>query len=236
MTAERWREIENLLQAALERAPAERQAFLDQACAGDADLQREIESLLRFHPQAEEFLEAPPAELAAEMVDAEQQASPVGRMISRYRIERQIGEGGMGVVYLARDLELGRPAAVKLLSKRMTQARDRVRRFRQEARAASALNHPNILTIYEVGRIDGEYFIAAEFVAGQTLRAVINKGPARLADALDMTIQVAGALAAAHHAGHHSPRHQTGQFDGPTGRYRQGVGLRPGQAERNARD
>jgi TolB-like protein/Flp pilus assembly protein TadD len=128
-----------------------------------------------------------------------------GQMVGHYQIERQLGAGGMGVVYLAHDTRLGRPAALKLLRPDLTQDHERMRRFRREARAASALNHPNILTIYEVGQADSPvgdaHFIAAEFVDGQTLRAVCQRAGLTLGAALDILIQVAGALSAAHEAG-----------------------------------
>src|SRR5215470_15742666 len=128
-----------------------------------------------------------------------------GQMVGHYQIERQLGAGGMGVVYLAHDTRLGRPAALKLLRPDLTQDPERVRRFRREARAASALNHPNILTIYEVGQADSAagdgHFIAAEFVDGQTLRELFERAGLTLGAALDILIQVAGALSAAHEAG-----------------------------------
>jgi len=130
---------------------------------------------------------------------------PAGRMVGHYQIERRLGAGGMGVVYLAHDTRLGRPAALKLLRPDLTQDPERVRRFRREARAASALNHPNILTIYEVGHADSTagdaHFIAAEFVDGQTLRELCQRAGLTLGVALDILIQVAGALSAAHEAG-----------------------------------
>jgi eukaryotic-like serine/threonine-protein kinase len=203
MTPERWQQVERLWQAALERPHAERAAFLAQACDGDAALRGEVESLLGFQQQVGDFLEAPPAELAAELL-ATPRDSWLGRTFSHYQIERQLGQGGMGVVYLARDLQLGRPVALKLLQPRFTQDPERVRRFQQEARAASSLNHPNILTIYEVGQagavVSDVHFIAAEFVAGETLRARLEGGPS-LAEALDGARQIAAALAAAHEAG-----------------------------------
>jgi eukaryotic-like serine/threonine-protein kinase len=129
----------------------------------------------------------------------------VGQMVGHYQIERQLGAGGMGVVYLAHDTRLGRPAALKLLRPDLTQDPERVRRFRREARAASALSHPNILTIYEVGQADSTagdgHFIAAEFVDGQTLRELFQRAGLTLGTALDILIQVAGALSAAHEAG-----------------------------------
>src|SRR5215510_4830689 len=128
-----------------------------------------------------------------------------GQMVGHYQIERQLGAGGMGVVYLAHDTRLGRPAALKLLRPDLTQDPERMRRFRREARAASALNHPNILTIYEVGQADSPagdaHFIAAEFVDGQTLRELFERAGLTLGAALDILIQVAGALSAAHEAG-----------------------------------
>ncbi len=128
-----------------------------------------------------------------------------GQMVGHYQIERQLGAGGMGVVYLAHDTRLGRPAALKLLRPDLTQDPERVRRFRREARAASALSHPNILTIYEVGQADSTagdgHFIAAEFVDGQTLRELFQRAGLTLGVALDILIQVAGALSAAHEAG-----------------------------------
>ncbi|MCG3159880.1 MAG: Serine/threonine-protein kinase PknD [Acidobacteria bacterium] len=203
MTPDRWRAVDELFEAALERPPAERAAFLDEACAGDAALRREVASLLRFDEQEDEFLEALPAALAAEIVVERDEWA--GRRFGHYQIERRLGQGGMGVVYLARDTRLGRPVALKLLQSKFTREPARVRRFQQEARAASSLNHPNILTIHEVGQAapedGGAHFIAAEFVDGQTLRALCHREGLSLGAALDILIQVAGALSAAHEAG-----------------------------------
>jgi serine/threonine protein kinase/TolB-like protein/Tfp pilus assembly protein PilF len=203
MTPERWKQVDQLMQEALEREPAERAAFLAEACGCDDELRREIESLLGFHERAGDFIEAPPTDMAADwLIENESRA---GQTIGHYQLMRRIGRGGMGEVYLARDTRLGRPAALKLLQTSLTQDAARVRRFRQEARAASALNHPNIITIYEVGQADstagGEHYIAAEFVDGQTLRKLCQGGGLTLGAALDILIQVAGALTTAHEAG-----------------------------------
>ncbi len=202
MTPERWRTVDELFDAALARPSGERAAFLAEACADDAALRQEVESLLRFHEPEDGFLEDLPAALAADVVAGRDEWA--GRRFGHYQIERRLGQGGMGVVYLARDTRLGRPVALKLLQPRFTQDPERVRRFRREARAASNLNHPNILTIYEVGQAAPEdgaaHFIAAEFVAGETLRARITRKP-RPDEALDWAIQIAAALAAAHDAG-----------------------------------
>ncbi|HEV2668539.1 MAG TPA: protein kinase [Blastocatellia bacterium] len=203
MTPERWKQVDQLLQEALGRDSAERAAFLAEACGADGELRHEVESLLGFHDRAENFIEAPPSDIAADWLSVEE--SRDGQTIGHYQLMRRIGRGGMGEVYLARDTRLGRPAALKLLQTSLTRDAARVRRFRQEARAASALNHPNIITIYEVGQADstagGAQFIAAEFVDGQTLRELFKGGGLALGAALDILIQVAGALAAAHEAG-----------------------------------
>src|SRR5262245_38584715 len=157
--------------------------------------------------QAASFLKRPMLAVGAlaAKAPAAQTELETGRLVGHYRIERRLGAGGMGVVYLAGDTQLGRSAAIKLLQTNLTQDAARVRRFRQEARAASALNHPNILTIYEVGQDDltagGAHYIAAEFVDGQTLRALGRGEGLELGQALDILIQVAGALSAAHEAG-----------------------------------
>jgi eukaryotic-like serine/threonine-protein kinase len=207
MTAERWQQVKALFQAASELATAERAAFLAAACAEDDGLRREVESLLATDAQAGSFLKHPvlAIDTPANKTTAVQAELEAGQMISHYRIERGLGAGGMGVVYLARDTQLGRPVALKLLPVGLTQDTARVRRFQQEARAASALNHPNILTIYEVGQANltagGTHFIAAEFVDGPTLREQCNAGGMSLGAALELLIQVASALAAAHAAG-----------------------------------
>jgi serine/threonine-protein kinase len=199
MTPERWRQVKELFNAACECAPERRSAFLDGACASDAELRREVESLLAAHEETGEFMRRPLTPVIAP------DAGPtlgleIGGRIGPYQVERQLGAGGIGVVYLARDTRLGRPIALKLLKARFTQDGERVRRFQQEARAASSLNHPNILTIHEVGQDSGLRFIATEFVDGQTLRERFSGG-IQLGEALDLLIQVTVALGAAHEAG-----------------------------------
>jgi len=201
MTPERWQKIEVLLQEAMECEPGGRDAFLASACGGDDELRREVESLLSFHDRSESFIETPPYKAAAELFDGGGAESLVGRVVGDYKVERELGRGGMGEVYLARDTRLGRPVALKLLPALYTTDSERVRRFRQEARSASALNHPNILTIYEVGEADGLRFIATEYVEGETLRALLAGGGLTPERALDVAIQTACALAAAHDAG-----------------------------------
>jgi len=205
MTPERWQQVKELFQAARECAPSQRVAWLEAACAGDAELRAEVESLLAANELPGSFMDRPAAEEAvtslAPSSAADQAESLAGQTVGHYQLERQLGRGGMGVVYLARDARLGRPVALKLLLARFTQEPERVRRFQQEARAASSLNHPNIITIYELGRVAETHFIAAEFVEGQTLRALLAGGEMRLDAALDITLQAAGALQAAHEAG-----------------------------------
>jgi tRNA A-37 threonylcarbamoyl transferase component Bud32 len=200
MESERWRQIESLYYTALERDSTERAAFLVEACAGDDELRREVESLLAVHEEAEGFMAEPALEVAAQVIAEDQGRTMSGRMISHYQVLSLLGAGGMGEVYLAEDTRLGRKVALKLLPQKFTQDRERALRFQQEARAASALNHPNILTIYEVGEFEGGHFIATEFIDGHTLRALMG-AQIKLREALDVSTQVASALAAAHEAG-----------------------------------
>src|SRR5437016_3216363 len=201
MKAERWKQVNDLFQSAVERAPGERAAFLDEACHGDGDLRCEVESLLTSHVRAENFIELPAFEVAPELVTKDRTGALVGKVIGHYRIEALIGVGGMGEVYLARDERLGRKVALKLLPKRLTADQTQLSRFKTEARSASALNHPNILTVYEIGTEGNRQFIATEFIEGMTLRASLACGRMNLHDALEIAVQVASALAAAHEAG-----------------------------------
>ncbi|HVG26394.1 MAG TPA: protein kinase, partial [Acidobacteriaceae bacterium] len=199
MTPERWQQLKQIFQSALERDPAERLAFLSRACADDLALRGEVESLIASHDQAGDSIEVMAAEAATEML-ADDRAI-VGQQIGRYRVLGHLGRGGMGEVFLARDASLGRKVALKLLRAEFTGNEERLRRFRQEARAASALNHPNILTIHEIGQADTLHFMATEYVEGETLRQHIARAPMTLGRVLDVAVQVAGALSAAHHAG-----------------------------------
>src|SRR5947207_2473722 len=201
MKAERWKQVNDLFQSAAERAPEERAAFLDEACHGDKGLCREVESLLSSHVQAENFIESPAFEVAPELLFNDRAGALVGELIGHYRIESLIGVGGMGEVYLARDERLGRKVALKLLPKRLTADETQLSRFKTEARSASALNHPNILTVYEIGAEGNRQFIATEFIEGMTLRAAFACGRMNLHAALEIAVQVASALAAAHETG-----------------------------------
>src|SRR5437870_10869513 len=201
MKAERWKQINDLFQSATECPPEKRAAFLDQACHGDEGLCREVESLIASYERAENFIESPAFEVAPELLTDDKAGALVGELIGRYRIESLIGVGGMGEVYLARDERLGRKVALKFLPERLTADETQLRRFKAEARSASALNHPNILTVYEIGTEGNRHFIATEFIEGITLRASLTRERMNLHDALEIAVQVASALAAAHETG-----------------------------------
>src|SRR5215213_1723383 len=202
MTPERWQQLKQLFQSALERDPAERSAFLDQACDGDVALRSEVESLISSHDEAGDAIEALAGEAATKMLSAGDAGPIVGKQIGHYTVLRVIGRGGMGEVFLCHDTRLGRKVALKLLRSDFTGIEDRLRRFQQEAQAVSALNHPNILTIHEIGQQTSLHFIATEYVEGETLRQHLSShGRMMLSHTLDVAIQVASALTAAHHAG-----------------------------------
>jgi serine/threonine-protein kinase len=201
MTPEQWHQINDLYHASLERGPAERHVFLAHACGEDKVLQREVESLVAAHEEDQDFIEQPVFDAVARLLTTDKPELAAGRQISHYEILAVLGSGGMGEVYLAQDTKLGRQVALKLLPYRFTAEGDRVRRFQQEARSASALNQPNILTIHEIGEVENRHYIATEFIDGQTLREMITSGPLPLGQALEIAIQVANALAAAHESG-----------------------------------
>ena len=202
MTPERWQQVKNLFHSALERESNHRALFLDEACAGDVLLRREVESLITSHEQTGSFIDSPAYEVAAEMLADEQTKSLLGQSIGHYQILASLGEGGMGEVYLARDAKLGRKIALKLLPTSFTRDEDRLRRFEQEARAASALNHPNVCVIHEVGETeDGRHYTAMEHIDGVTLRQLMTSARMEMSKVLDVAVQIASGLAAAHEVG-----------------------------------
>jgi serine/threonine protein kinase/tetratricopeptide (TPR) repeat protein len=199
MKAERWPAVERLYHGALERAAEERAAFLREACGSDEELRREVESLLAYEDKAKDFIENPALLVVGELM-ADGQSLVAGQALDHYTILELLGAGGMGEVYLAEDTRLNRRVALKLLPAELTKNEDRVRRFEQEARAASALNHPNILTIYEIGQAESIHFITTEYIEGDTLRLRLASAM-KLNEVLEICSQVASALAAAHKAG-----------------------------------
>jgi len=198
MKAERWERVNELYHEALSRAGGEREAFLAEACNNDPEVLREVETLLRAHEGAGSFLDSPALEVAAQEMAED---SYIGRTLGHYEVLSRVGAGGMGEVYLARDLRLGRKLALKVLPRLYLRDRERVLRFEQEARAASALNHPNILTIFEIDEADGVRFMATEYVEGQTLREKLASGPLEVRESLEIAMQAALALETAHAAG-----------------------------------
>jgi eukaryotic-like serine/threonine-protein kinase len=202
MTPERWQRIEELFQLARERQTAgERAAFLDGACGNDAELRAEVEQLLKAEESAGSFINTSAIKVAAPMIAAERATEMANKTIGHYKILSALGAGGMGEVYLAEDTRVGRKVALKLLPEYLTRDVERSRRFQQEARAVVALNHPNIVTVYEIGEENGTQFIASELVKGETMRARMSGASIKLSDALDIAVQVANALAEAHREG-----------------------------------
>jgi eukaryotic-like serine/threonine-protein kinase len=197
----RWQQVEKLCQEALELKESQRKAFLEEACAGDEELRREVESLLKFDSRGGGFIEAPAMEVAAKMMAQEKPELLVGRQLGSYQILSLLGAGGMGVVYQARDTRLKRRVALKVLPTERVSDPERKRRFIQEARAASALNHPNIITIHDVGSENGIDFIVMEYVSGKTLDQRIPRKGMQLDETLKLAVQMADALAKAHSAG-----------------------------------
>jgi len=196
---ERWHRVDQLLQSALEREPGQRAAFLHEACAGDTSLLREVESLLLSHQQAGDFLERPSL-LAVQKFAVERAGLLVARRIGPYELLSLLGSGGMGEVYRAIDTRLKRFVAIKLLSANSSLDEERLQYFEREARLASALNHPNIVTIHDVGRSEFGPYIAMELVEGKTLRDTLAEGLLPLKRVLQIAAQVADGLAKAHGA------------------------------------
>jgi serine/threonine protein kinase len=201
MTPERWQKVKEIFQATLDRAPEDRSAFLASACGGDESLRKEVESLLAAHEKDGSFIDSPAYQAAAELLVDEKAELKPGQVVGSYEIVSFISRGGMGEVYLAQDKRLGRKVALKVLPSSVTKDANRLRRFEQEARAASSLNHPNILTIHEIGEADGRRFITTEFVDGETLRQRISSGQLELGEALSIAEQAASAHAVAHAVG-----------------------------------
>jgi serine/threonine protein kinase len=201
MTPERWHEVEEVLQAALARPEPERASLLDAACAGDRELRDEATSLISAFEAAGDFIEQPAIEIDARVLTADDTCNNIGRDVGAYRVVSRLGAGGMGEVYRAQDTRLDRLVALKILPAYFVSDDLRLSRFQREARATSALNHPNILTIHEVGESEDVRFIATEFIDGLTIRELITRQELSLDDVLDIAEQVLSGLSAAHAAG-----------------------------------
>lgn len=200
MDLDRWRRIEPILDLALDLPPEEHDTLLDEACAGDPGLRAEVEALLAADMGAGGFLGEYDADLLAEAVE-EIEADLTGQQMGPYRLLREIGSGGMGAVYEAEDARLGRRVALKLLPPEYSRDRKAKERFLREARAAAAVDHPNLCTVHDVGESEGRLYIVLSFYDGETLRERIRRGPLPLAEAREIAIQVARGLARAHEAG-----------------------------------
>jgi eukaryotic-like serine/threonine-protein kinase len=203
MTPERWKKIEQLCNAALERDTSQRGAFLLQACGGDDELRREVESLLAQEKPADRFLESSDAEKAVKLAKGRGDGGErlIGKRLGSYQIVSLLGAGGMGEVYRARDTRLDRTVAIKILPERLADRSDLRERFEREARTIASLNHPHICTLYDVGRQDGTDYLVMEFVEGETLAERLKKGALPLEQVMQYAVEIADALDKAHRKG-----------------------------------
>ena len=199
MAKKDWQQVKKIFADALRQKPGEREQYLDRVCSEDKPLRHEIESLLSSYDEAESFMEQPAVGEKAHNFE-ENQKLEKGKCFGHYEIIELLGMGGMGEVYLADDKKLDRRVAIKILSEEFSRHETNLNRFIQEAKSASALNHPNILVIHEIGEAEAVHFIVSEFIEGKTLREIIKESPMNLAEILDIAIQIANALVAAHSA------------------------------------
>jgi eukaryotic-like serine/threonine-protein kinase len=196
MSPERLQRLDGIFHSALDLSPELRAAFLDEACVSDPDLRSEVESLISAHEQSGDFIEDSAADVAALLLADDAHV----KQVAQYEVDKLLGRGGMGDVYLATD-RMGRKVALKVLAPRLTQDHHHVTRFLQEARAVLALNHPNIVTVYDIGEANGTYYIASELIEGETLRVALARGGLELGQSLEIASQICTALAAAHDRG-----------------------------------
>jgi serine/threonine protein kinase/tetratricopeptide (TPR) repeat protein len=192
-----WEQAKEIFIRAITLAPDERLSFVERECSGDTELYREVTSLLSSYKE-DSFLETPAAAAVADTLLFHELKFSAGQTIGRYEIVGQLGAGGMGEVYLAKDIDLGRKVAIKILNKRFSADASNIERFTREAKAASALNHPNILVIHEIGESDNAKYIVSEFIDGKTIRDLLRGPRMEISTILDFAIQIGGALAAAH--------------------------------------
>jgi serine/threonine protein kinase/TolB-like protein/Tfp pilus assembly protein PilF len=200
MHPERWQNCTDLFNVVVEQPPDERADFLDHSYNGDEALRRKVELLLKYHDAAGDFIKSPAFKVAPELLAGDPEAL-IGQDLGCYRVDAVAGVGGMGVVYLAWDERLDRKVALKLLPQSMVANEAELARLKREARTASALNHPNIVTIHDIGEVDSTHYVATEFIEGTTLRERMTKGPILPNEAVDIAVQVASALCVAHRVG-----------------------------------
>lgn len=198
MADENWQKVREIFDVALQKEPLARQDYILQSCGEDKNLLVDIESLFSTFDELDGFMEKPAVEEFAGVMETETKKLEKGKRFAHYEIIEQIGRGGMGEVYLARDKKLDRKVAIKILDEKFAGHESNLNRFISEAKAASALNHPNILTIYEFGESDDAHFIVSEFIKGKTLRQTLKEKSLSLTEVLDISIQIVGALSAAH--------------------------------------
>ena len=228
----RWVRITDIYHATIARPPEERASFLGEECHGDESLRKQVEAMVKSHERSGNFIESPAFAVAPELLIDEPTGDLIGQLIGHYRIESLLGVGGMGEVYLARDELLGRKVALKLLPEHLTEDETQLSRFTTEARTASALNHPNILTVHEIGAEGNRHFIATEFIEGITLRALLSawtNESARRAGNCRASSFGAGCRARNRRR---ASRHQTGEHHVATGWIRKGARLRDCQTHR----